>query len=219
MPISEAVLSDNMEYMSKFPDKFFNLALADPEYGIKVNMNMGVRRGEKRKHEQKQWDNKPPSKEYFDELFRVSRNQIIWGGNCFSEYLPSSYGWIYWDKKISGDVEFSHGELAWTSFNRGLKSFSYRIQNAYEARIHPTQKPIPLYRFCLQNYATEGDKILDPNLGSQSSRIAAYQLGFDFYGCDNDEQYFNEGNERFEKECHKVYKTKSGIIFKQENLF
>lgn len=197
MSISLVTNEDNMAMMSRYPDKFFDLAIVDPEYGIDVNMNMGVRKGEKRKHEQKKWDKKPPNAAYFSELFRVSKNQIIWGGNCF--FLPISYGWIFWDKVISGDVDFSDGELAWSSFNKSLKKFTYRIQNAYEKRIHPTQKPTPLYQWLLKTYATPGQSILDTHLGSGSSRIAAYDLGFDFYGCELDKDYFEAQEKRFDK--------------------
>jgi len=158
-------------------------------------MNAGRRKGERKKHEDKKWDNLPPPPEYFNEVFRVSKNQIIWGGNCF--VLPVSYGWIFWDKMISGDVDFSAGELAWTSFDIALKKFTYRIQNAYEKRIHPTQKPTTLYTWLLNSYAKEGDKILDTHLGSGSSRIAAYDLGFDFYGCEFDKDYYDASCKRF----------------------
>lgn len=130
-------------------------------------------------------------------FIRVSKNQIIWGGNCFM--LPSSYGWIVWDKMISGDVDFSHCELAWTSFDKAVKKFTYRIQNAYEKRIHPTQKPTSLYSFCLANYAKTGDKILDTHLGSGSIAIACHQLGFDLTACELDTDYFNAAIERIKQ--------------------
>jgi site-specific DNA-methyltransferase (adenine-specific) len=195
MAISIVTNEDNMAMMARYPDKFFDLAIVDPPYGISVNMNAGKRKNEKQKHAKKNWDNEAPTNIYFQELFRVSKNQIVWGGNCF--ILPVSYGWIFWDKQISGDVTFSHGELAWTSFNKSLKKFVYRIQNAIELRIHPTQKPTNLYNWILQNYATPGDKILDTHLGSGSSRIAAYDLGFDFYGCELDKDYFAAQEKRF----------------------
>lgn len=188
---------DCMDYMRGFPDKFFELAVVDPPYGIDVNMNIGRRKGDKRKHTIKGWDNQSPDAEYFEQLRRVSKDQIIWGGNHF--FLSASRGWIYWDKMISGDVDFSDGELAWTSFDRNLKAISLRVQNGSLDRIHPTQKPIALYEWLLKNYAKPGDKILDTHLGSQSSRIAAYKLGFDFYGTEIDADYFSEGCARFEK--------------------
>ena len=200
MAISETWLGDNLQYMAKFPDKFFDLAIPDPEYGINAgNMTMG--KGTKKKYSKKDWDKKPPRTEYFTELFRVSKNQIICGGNYFADKLPISKGWIFWDKGINGSSSFADGELIWTSFDTVLRIAPIQYNGflgADKERIHITQKPICLYKWILNNYAKKGDKILDPNLGSQSSRIAAYDLGFDFYGCELDEEYFNDGNARFE---------------------
>jgi len=187
----------NMALMARYPDKHFDLAIVDPEYGIGVNMNMGKRKGEKKKHIQKDWDKFAPSPDFFKELFRVSKNQIIWGGNCFE--LPISYGWIVWDKKISGKVDFSECELAWTSFNKSVKKFTYRIQDTTEARIHPTQKCIPLYKFCLDKYAIAGDKILDTNLGGGSIAIACHDYGFDLTACELDKDYFDAAMKRLQQ--------------------
>tara|TARA_R110001599_G_scaffold84737_3_gene228006 strand:+ start:533 stop:1183 length:651 start_codon:yes stop_codon:yes gene_type:complete len=189
---------DNMSLMARYPDNYFDLAIVDPPYGIAVNMNMGVRKGEKRKHKSKGWDNEAPNKEYFKELFRVSKNQIIWGANNFIENLSSSSGWIYWDKKITGDVEFSSGELAYTSFNKSLKSVTIPIQQLYlkEKRIHPTQKPVKLYEWLLMNYAKEGDKILDTHLGSGSIAIAAHNLKYELVGCELDTEYYQAAVKR-----------------------
>lgn len=148
-----------------------------------------------------------PKKEYFDELFRVSKNQIVWGGNYFSDMLPPSRGWVYWDKKIStpNDFKFSDGELAWTSFDKVLRKFTYDwigigyINNPQkEKKIHVNQKPVALYKWLLDKYASLGDKIFDSHMGSQSSRIAAYDLGFDYFGCEIDKDYFDAGCKRFE---------------------
>jgi site-specific DNA-methyltransferase (adenine-specific) len=194
---------DCMEYMKDIPDKFFDLAVVDPPYGIGESGGDKKRnRNYKRivKHVKKEWDVSIPPKEYFDELFRVSQNQIIWGANYMVEHLYPSMGWIYWDKRIGGD--FSDGELAWTSFNKALRSFSYSHvgdTKGGHTRIHPTQKPVPLYTWLLMNYAKEGDKILDTHLGSGSSRIAAYNLGFDFTGTELDEEYFNDSVKRFNR--------------------
>jgi site-specific DNA-methyltransferase (adenine-specific) len=189
---------DNMELMARYEDNHFDLAIVDPPYGINVNMNMGVRKGEKRKHKSKQWDNSTPTREYFAELERVSKNQIIWGANNFIENLSSSSGWIYWDKKITGDVDFSSGELAYTSFNKSLKSITIAIQQIYlkEARIHPTQKPVKLYEWILDNYAKEGDKILDTHLGSGSIAIACHNRKFDLTACELDKEYYDKAMER-----------------------
>lgn len=189
---------DNMIMMASYPDKHFDLAIVDPPYGIdfaKTNTGNGwiVR-------ESKQWDKSIPSKEYFDELFRVSKNQIIWGGNYFTEYLRPSMGWIFWDK---GQREFSlaDGELCWTSFNRALRVFDYSRAKLNNNRggVHPTEKPSQLYRWLLKNYAKEGDKILDTHLGSMSIAIACWDMGFDLTGCEIDKDYFDAGIKRLEQ--------------------
>jgi site-specific DNA-methyltransferase (adenine-specific) len=199
--MSKVTNEDCMELMSRYPDKYFELAIVDPPYGINVNMNMGVRKGEKRKHQSKHWDKKSPNNKYFKEVFRVSKNQIIWGANNFINNLTNKTGWIFWDKIITGDVDFSAGELAWTSFNCSLKKVLIPIQTNYlqEKRIHPTQKPIKLYEWLLKNYASEGDKILDTHLGSGSSRIAADKMGYDFYACELDRDYFEAQEKRFKE--------------------
>jgi site-specific DNA-methyltransferase (adenine-specific) len=196
---SEVFNTDCVEAMKAYPDNYFELAIVDPPYGINVNMNMGARKGEKRKHTSKDWDKKSPNKEYFVELFRISKNQIIWGANNFIDNLTNKTGWIFWDKVITGNVSFSDGELAWTSFDCALKKISISIQINYlkENRIHPTQKPIALYRWLLKNYANPHDKILDTHLGSGSSRIAADMEGFDFTGFELDTDYFNASCKRF----------------------
>jgi site-specific DNA-methyltransferase (adenine-specific) len=198
---SRVYLMDCIEGMKQYPDKHFELAIVDPPYGINVNMNMGVRKGEKRKHQSKDWDKKSPNEDYFIELFRVSKNQIIWGANNFIDNLTNKTGWIFWDKVITGDVPFSAGELAWTSFDCALKKVAIPIQTNYleEKRIHPTQKPVALYEWLLHNYAKQGYKILDTHLGSQSSRIAAYKNGFDFTAFELDAEYFEKGNKRFDE--------------------
>jgi site-specific DNA-methyltransferase (adenine-specific) len=197
---------DCLEAMKEMEDNAFDLAIVDPPYGINVNMNMGVRKGEKRKHKSKGWDNETPSREYFKELKRVSKSQIIWGANNFIENLDSSSGWIYWDKKITGDVEFSSGELAYTSFNKSLKSITIAIQQVYlrETRIHPTQKPVKLYEWLLMNYAKEGDKILDTHLGSGSHAIACWNLNYDLTAFELDADYFTATTKRIEKHTRQI---------------
>jgi len=189
---------DCIEGMSKYPDKYFDIAVVDPPYGINASeMTMGSGKNKKYK-KGKFWDTEKPDKKYFIELNRVSKNQIIWGGNYFT--LPISKSWIIWDKGIYGDCDFGDGELAWTSFNKVLRIAKIRYKGflgADETRIHPTQKPVKLYEWLLINYAKTGDKILDTHLGSGSSRIAADKLGFNFTGFEIDKEYFDAQEKRF----------------------
>ena len=169
--------------------------------------------------EKKDWDLDIPCEDIFKEMFRVSKNQIIWGANYFTQYLPKSMGWIVWDKGQHG-LTMSDGELAFTSFERALRiNVINRCKLAIEGTIHPTQKPIALYHWVLKNYAKTGDKIFDPFLGSGSSRIAAYKMGFDFVGCEIDEEYFRLSEERFQKECKGVEVLKNGMKLVQKSLF
>ena len=202
-PLIRAFNMDCMEFMKDIPDNHYDLAIVDPPYGIgRDGQNQSrpnpenTRHGGKKYFERKRWDNKKPNKKYFVELFRVSRNQIIWGGNYFIESLFSSSGWIFWDKMQRGFN--SDGELAFSSFNRALRAVEIqRGVLAQEGTIHPTQKPVQLYRWLLQNYAKEGDKILDTHGGSMSSAIACYQEGFDLDIIELDEDYFNDAVKRF----------------------
>jgi site-specific DNA-methyltransferase (adenine-specific) len=159
------------------------------------------------------WD-VAPSQEYFNELFRISKNQIIWGGNYFD--LPPTRCIIVWDK-VQPWENFSQVEIAWTSFDYPAKLFKY--DNRTGGKIHPTQKPIELYAWLLDNYANKGDKVFDPFLGSGSSRIAAYKKGFDFYACELDKEYYEAQEERFRRECLGEYKRKDGSTIKQLSLF
>lgn len=187
---------DCMEYMRTLPDKLFDLAVVDPPYGIVINHNMGRRKGDKPSQYKKvTWDGKPPEKEYFDELFRVSKNQIIWGANYFQ--MPPTKCFIVWRKpQISEDISFSMVEYAWASFDQTAKEWVG--MSAESDRIHPTQKPVALYKWIFSRYAKQGDKILDTHLGSGSSRIAAYDAGLDFVGCEIDADYFKAQEDRFE---------------------
>ncbi len=203
MPVSEVFLEDCMDGMARYPDKYWELAICDPPYGLDLaNMNMGVGKSKKaskihhRKWKPKDWDMYAPTKEYFKELFRISSNQIIWGGNYFD--LPSFKNYAIWDKEIPEGLSFADCELAWTSFDKAPKIFRYSAYLEKQDKFHPTQKPIALYKWLLKNYAKEGDKILDTHMGSQSSRIAAYDMGFDYYGWEIDPEYFQQGCERFE---------------------
>lgn len=197
MPVSIVTNEDNMAMMSRYPDKFFDLAIVDPPYGISIGNNksgMGRRKGDKKaKYKMGDWDHFTPEESYFLELMRVSKNQIIWGGNYFN--LPPTKCFIIWDKMFSNEVSFAAVEYAWTSLDSTAKKFvKHPVQ---DDRIHPTQKPIELYRWIMNNYANHGDKILDTHLGSQSSRIAAHDMGFAFYGCELDKDYFEAGCKRF----------------------
>jgi site-specific DNA-methyltransferase (adenine-specific) len=197
VPVSHIENIDCIEFMRKYPDKFFELAIVDPPYGIGVE-KMGLGKGKKKQVITNKYTDKRPTPEYFNQLFRVSKNQIIWGGNYFISNLFDSKCFIIWDKiqEFSG-ADF---EAAWTSFSSPSKAFRMSRVEAYVVgTIHPTQKPIALYQWILTNYAKQGDKILDTHLGSGSSRIAAYKLGFDFYACEIDSDYFKAQEERFNK--------------------
>jgi site-specific DNA-methyltransferase (adenine-specific) len=227
--LSEVTNEDCIEGMARYPDKYFDLAIVDPPYGIRAVQRMYKGRAgyvnpkekygvKKANYTIKDWDNQRPSAEYWDELFRVSKNQIVWGANYFTDYLPLSRGWVFWDKDVNGD--FSKGELAWTSFDFALKKVLYVWDGmrqgqqvnktpckggnwkqgnpcGLEKRNHPTQKPVALYKWLLQNYAKQGDKILDTHLGSGSSRIAAYEMGFDFTAFELDKEYFDAQEKRY----------------------
>ena len=201
---SEVYLMDNIQLMKHYPDKYFDLAVVDPPYGIGAENHAGNADNGWKQWTKKSWDNEIPQMIYFTELFRVSKEQIIWGGNYFASLLPNSQGWIFWDK---GQRNFSlaDGELCWTSFKKSLRVFEMARAKAkasigYE-KIHPTQKPVELYDFCLYFAKLEqGDKILDTHLGSGSSRIAAYRNGFDFVGFELDKDYYEAQEKRFKTE-------------------
>lgn len=206
MPISEVFNEDNMIGMARYPDKFFDLAIVDPPYGININMNMGRRAGKRKVHTEKQWDDEIPGEDYFAELFRVSKHQIIWGGNYFP--LPLTKSWIFWDKEVPDGVSFADGELAWTSFDKTLvkAKIKYTGFNGLDpgGKIHPTQKPVRLYKWLLDKFAGGGYKILDTHMGSQSSRIAAHLMGCDYYGWELDPEYFKSGNARFQQQTAQI---------------
>lgn len=188
---------DCMTLMARYPDKYFDLAVVDPPYGIGVNVNMGRRKGDKKSnyHKFAGEDKETPTAEYWEQLFRVSKNQIVWGGNYFTDYLYPSKCWLMWDKGFSEDLTFSQFELAWTSFGTMTKKFDRNPSQLH--RIHPTQKPVKLYEWIFANYAKPTDKILDTHLGSGSSRIAAYNAELDFTGCELDFEYFQAAEKRF----------------------
>ena len=186
---------DCMIGMARYPDKYFDLAIVDPPYGIDINSSgrLGHYGGKG-----KTWDLCIPNEEYFKELQRVSKNQIIWGGNYFQ--LPPTRCFLIWDKQQPEGVSFASCEFAWTSYDLSAKTFYKRPQGQDGGRrIHPTQKPVALYKWLLTNYAKEGDLILDTHVGSASSLIACYDLSFDAVGFELDEDYYNESKQRLER--------------------
>ncbi len=193
---------DCMSYMATLPDKAFDLAVVDPPYGLNITKIWGKAEYGYFEWEKKSWDVQAPDSEYFKELFRVSKNQIIWGGNYFP-LLPTQC-WLIWDKG-QRDFTLADGEMAWTSFKNSLRIFNYSRATANkQLRIHPTQKPVALYDWILRNYAKPGQRILDTHLGSGSSAIAAHYFGCDFVGCEIDVDYFNAAKERFDRETRQV---------------
>jgi len=241
--MTQAFNIDCMDAMSKMKDNEFDLAIVDPPYGINIHkkfthkneINYVKQKNGKRlavsvvPRDSAKWDTHPPGKDYFNELFRVSKNQIIWGANNFTEFIPKSTGWIIWDK-LNETADQSDAELAFSSFNCGVKKFVFAwrgmIQGSIgsgkmaegnkkknEKKIHPTQKPTQLYKWLLKNYAKEGDRILDTHLGSGSSRIAAYDMGFDFVGYEIDKDYFEAEEKRFANHIQQ------GVIFQSNEMY
>ncbi len=205
---------DNMELMARYEDNYFDLAIVDVPYGIDVtNQSQGKGGGVAKKIEYKKtdWDKVAPNKEYFKELFRVSKNRIIWGANHFISRIPyDSSCWIVWDKD-NGGSDFADCELAWTNFKTSVRKIKWKWSGMLqqnmknkEQRIHPTQKPVKLYEWILMKYAKEGDKILDTHLGSGSIAIACHNLGFDLTACELDKDYYDAAIDRIEK--HKAQK-------------
>lgn len=195
---SEVENIDCMIGMARYPDKFFDLAVVDPPYGIGAENHAGNKENGWNQWDQKEWDSSVPKKEYFVELFRVSKNQIIWGGNYFTFFLQPSQCWIIWDKG-QRDFSLADAELAWTSFKKSIRVFGYaRGKSNMENKIHPTQKPITLYSWIYKNYLPNGGKVLDTHLGSGSNRIAADKAGnIDFTGYEIDKDYYEAQEKRF----------------------
>lgn len=187
---------DCLEGMRQMEDKSVDLVITDPPYGIKADNVVEGRI--KREHNGwkdygvSDWDISIPKKEYFDEMIRISKNQIIFGGNYFTESLPPSQGWIVWDKG-QRDFSLADGELAWTSFDKALRIFSYSraLSNFEDEKIHPTQKPVKLFEWTIKNYAKEGDTICDPFFGSGSCLVAAVRMGHPFIGFEKEQSYFD----------------------------
>lgn len=207
--LNSFICGDCMDYLPQFPDKYFELAIVDPPYGIGED---GSRNHTRTKLAQAKdykgytgGDLSSPDKSYFDDLMRVSKNQIIWGANHFISKIPyDSSCWIVWDKDNTGD--FADCELAWTSFGTAVRIFHFRWNGMLqedmkhkENRLHPNQKPVALYDWILSKYAKRGDKILDTHVGSASSLIACYKNGFDYVGFEKDSYYFELANKRLEE--------------------
>lgn len=245
MPISEVFCEDNMAGMARYPDGYFGLAIIDPPYGIGEDGGKNHSRDKRSTIGDNKSKNgvkipatkyKPylgndkdaPSIEFFKQLRRVSKNQIVWGANHFISRLPfDSSAWVVWDK-VNGDSDFADCELAWTSFGSAVRRFEYKWNGMLqqdmrnkESRIHPNQKPVALYKWLLTNYAKPGDRILDTHLGSGSSRIAAWDMGFDFYGWENDADYFAAMQKRFEAHISKpvLFAPEEMYQFEQTKLF
>jgi site-specific DNA-methyltransferase (adenine-specific) len=208
--VSEVYNMDCVQGMKHYPDNYFDLAVVDPPYGIgehggKSESRCKATKVKPNNYKNKGWDNDPPPVEYFAELFRVSKNQIIWGANHFISRMPyDSSCWIVWDKD-NGENDFADCELAWSSFESAVRKVKWKWHGMLqqnmknkETRIHPTQKPIALYEWLLMSYAEKGQRILDTHLGSGSSRIAADKSGLNFVGFEIDEEYFNAANKRFD---------------------
>ena len=210
-----AVLNmDCIDVMKQIPDNFFNLAIVDPPYGLKITKNGKLKanskfdRGFKKDVDYgvKDWDNNVPTEEYWRELFRVSKNQIVWGGNFFLEYLGNTKCYVTWFKKGKDkNHRFSPTEWAWTSFKKAVRKYKFRWNGLLqedmknkETRIHPTQKPVGLYDWIFKRFAEAGMKVLDTHLGSQSSRISANKYQLNFVGFETDQEYFNKGNKRYD---------------------
>ena len=236
--MTTATNEDNIIMMQRYSDNYFDLSIVDPPYGIgedggkskgrTTRKDGSIRNGVDQRngsiiyrktagYAKKTWDKDPPNKDYFKELQRVSKNQIIFGANHFIENIPqaNSSGWVVWNK-VNGNSDFSDCELAWTSFNKGVRKFDFMWNGMLQGsasngmisegnkskcdkRIHPTQKPVKLYEWLLMNYAKEGDKILDTHRGSASLDIACHNLNFDLVTCELDTDYFNDGNKRLKQ--------------------
>jgi site-specific DNA-methyltransferase (adenine-specific) len=203
----EITNEDNMLLMARYPDNYFDLAIVDPPYGIGESSNDNKSRsklGKSKNYGNKNWDDNAPNQDYFNELKRVSKHQVIWGANHFIENIPNANSscWIVWDK-VNGENDFADCELAYCSQKTAVRKIEFRWHGMLqgnmkekEIRIHPTQKPIKLYEYCLTKYANEGDKILDTHLGSGSIAIACHDYGFELTACELDKEYYDKAIQR-----------------------
>lgn len=210
-PKIELLNCDCMEYMAGVPDKYFDLAIVDPPYGLgfgefnRTNKDSQGNRFKADKYKNSNWDDATPDSKYFFELERISKNRIVWGGNYYFDLLGNSKGLICWYKHQPVN-NFADCEYAWTNIDKPAKVFDFKYYGNLEGnttaseKIHPTQKPVKLYRWLLKNYAKEGDKILDTHGGSMSSAIACHQMGFDLTLCELDKDYYEAGVKRFREQ-------------------
>jgi site-specific DNA-methyltransferase (adenine-specific) len=209
----EFLLMDNIDLMKKYPDKYFSLAIIDPPYGIGAHRELtGFAKGWNVGHDDKEWDDTPPPPEYWKELFRVSKNQIVFGANYFIEHLGNTRGMVAW-RKENGESFFADFELIWVSHGTVNREFTYHSATRTKhdgKRIHPTQKPVALYRFLLKKFAKTGDIILDTHVGSGSSLIAFEESGFDYVACELDPDYFVKAVERLE-----IYRSQGKLDFSE----
>jgi len=208
--INKVVCGDSLELMRMIPDNAIDLCLTDPPYGIgydkqqnlMANNNRKSNGGRWKKYDDTDWDNFIPTKEYFDEMLRISKNQIIWGGNYFITYLFKGSCWLVWNKVQRGFM--SDGEMAWTSYDKGLSIFDMARTDAYincrDKKQHPTQKPLELMRWCLENYAKDCKTVIDPFAGSFTTARACKDMGYDWICIDQEEKYCKVGEKRLEQE-------------------
>jgi len=213
-PLNSAYNGDCLDFMRELPDKCIDLVLTDPNYGIgedgKKNHSRS-RLAKATRYDDKDWDKKPVSKDILDEIFRISKHQIIFGANHFISKMPyDSSSWIVWDKDNSGD--FADCELAWTSHKRAVRKFKHRWNGMLqenmknkEQRIHPTQKPLKLFKWCLEKYAPENAIVFDPFLGSFTTAVACHHHGLNWIGCEKDPDYFKAGMNRYENETKQQF--------------
>lgn len=214
--LNQIINADCMDIMKDIPDKYFELAIVDPPYGLDMDLNaynngVNCRANGFKKHKKGDWDSVIPDEKYFTELFRVSQNQIITGANYFTKYLPPTMAWVFW-YKMQSNFSFSDGEFIFTSFQTKAKIFEYARGNESGfspkgntgSNIHPTQKPVALYKWLLKNYAKQGDKILDTHAGSCSSVVACIDYGFEYLAIEKDKDYYKASLKRIDKELQKI---------------
>lgn len=194
--LNQAFNVDCLDFMKELPDKCIDLVLTDPPYGIGISKNP-IRQ----KHDKKEWDNKIPEKEIFEEMFRISKDQIIWGGNYFN--LPKTQGFLVWDKVQPEDFSLAMCEYGWMSFQKPAKIFKQSVLKERD-KIHPTQKALKLFKWCLEKYAPKDAIVFDPFLGSFTTAAACHHYGLQWLGCEKDEDYFKSGYERYNRESSQI---------------
>ncbi len=203
---------DNMKLMARYEDNHFDLAIVDPPYGIGIDKAMNANKGKQgfKQYKETEWDNETPTQKYFNELFRTSKNQIIWGGNYFIDKIKKpSQCFLIWNK-VQRDFTMSDAEIAWTSFDKTIRCFDMSrgaaigCNNRNGGKLHPTQKPVKLYEWLLMNYAKESDKILDTHLGSGSIAIACHNLGYELTACELDKEYYEAAIKRINQHKQQI---------------